>query len=175
MLASPGFLQRLLRGLASLSHSQNSCTIPYATQTITPDGYTYDAICGVDFIGQNIYPFLLTSSFEACMEQCDLVSQSDGDGVTQCVGFVYAPERSHDVDDCYLKSALNSAVPATISLLGATRTQVSTMALAKATSEFTIASSWGRLTDWFQVLFRLSPLRRYCHLQRLRQPVSPRS
>ena len=84
---------------------------PAGKQTAWTDSATsqnYTVICDVDFPAQNIHPFVLAGSFEDCMAQC-------------CEGFVFAPERLHSADDCYLKSSLDHPFPATISLVGATR------------------------------------------------------
>lgn len=81
----------------------------------------YAVICDVDFPAQNIYPFALAGSFEACMAQCESHNEKNIDSDIRCVGFVFAPERIHYSDDCYLKSSLDSPSSATISLIGATR------------------------------------------------------
>lgn len=106
---------------ASPSPAPISCpAIANASFSITPDVGTYTVICDIDFIGQNIYPFVLATSFEACLAQCEEFNLETVNGSTQCAGFVYAPGRVNDADDCYLKSSLNSPVRATISLIGAT-------------------------------------------------------
>jgi hypothetical protein len=86
-----------------------------------PTAQNYSVICDVDFPAQNIYPFILARSFEACMAQCETYNAKNGGKGIQCQGFVFAPERLHFGDDCYLKSSLNDPSSATISLIGATR------------------------------------------------------
>lgn len=81
----------------------------------------YTVICEVDFPAQNIYPFVLAGSFEECMAQCESYNNDNTGGDLRCEGFVFAPERLHSGDDCYLKSSLHHPFPATISLVGATR------------------------------------------------------
>ena len=106
---------------ATPSTSSNICPAENNTSySSTPGFNNYTFICDVDYVNQNIYPFVLATSFEACLAQCDEFNLKNVDGDPQCAGFVYAPGRVNDVDDCYLKSSLNSAVPATISLVGAT-------------------------------------------------------
>ena len=85
------------------------------TEVPAMDNYTI--ICSIDFPAQNIYPFILAGSFENCLLQCEKVNQGKS---AHCVGFVFAPERVGDSDDCYLKSALEAPESATISLIGAT-------------------------------------------------------
>ena len=102
------------------------------SDSLTPGTNPYTVVCNVDYVNQNIYPFVLATSFEACLAQCEEFNLKNADGEVQCAGFVFAPERVNDADDCYLKSSLESAVPATISLIGAalattTSTAVSTM------------------------------------------------
>lgn len=80
----------------------------------------YTVICDVDFPAQNIYPFVLAGSFEACLVQCESYNKKSKDG-SHCEGFVFAPERVELGDDCYLKSSLDRPFPATIPLVGATR------------------------------------------------------
>lgn len=83
-----------------------------------PEMDKYTIICNIDFPAQNIYPFVLAGSFEECLSECEKFNnQSTG---AHCAGFVFAPERVNDADDCYLKSSLNQPGPATISLVGAT-------------------------------------------------------
>jgi hypothetical protein len=126
---------------ASPSHSLNKCPTENNTSySLKPGVDTYTVICDVDFVSQNIYPFVLATSFEACLTQCEEFNLKSANGGPRCAGFVYAPERVNDTDDCYLKSALNSAVPATISLIGAT---IGT-ATSAATS-LTISATTGRL------------------------------
>ena len=101
--------------------STNACPSKNnSAYTSISDGDQYTILCDVDFIGQNIFPFVLASTFENCMSQCETYNNNNGDSGTKCAGFVFAPDRVNDADDCYLKSALKSAVPATISLVGAT-------------------------------------------------------
>jgi hypothetical protein len=90
------------------------------TYTKVPEMDNYTMICNIDFPAQNIYPFVLAGSFEECLSQCEKVNHQDTG--THCAGFVFAPERIGDADDCYLKPSLNQPNPATISLIGATLT-----------------------------------------------------
>lgn len=90
------------------------------SHSLTVEADVYTVICDVDFVDQNIYPFVLATSFEACLTQCVQFNSRSTNELSRCVGFVYAPDRVHDADDCYLKSSLNSAISATISLIGAT-------------------------------------------------------
>jgi hypothetical protein len=85
--------------------------------TEVPEIDNYTIICNIDFPDQNIYPFILAGSFEDCLLQCEKVNRGKE---AHCEGFVFVPERIGDSDDCYLKSALKSPGPATISLIGAT-------------------------------------------------------
>ncbi len=88
------------------------------TEFATAQNYT--VICDVDFLAQNIYPFVLAGSFEGCMAQCESFNAKTRDGDIHCEGFVFAPERIQYADDCYLKSSLDRPASATISLIGAT-------------------------------------------------------
>lgn len=104
-----------------------ACPVSNNTACTSPDEEeSYTVICNVDFVGQNIYPFVLANSFESCMAQCDAYNYRSHSGSDRCAGFVFAPSRLNDADDCYLKSSLNSAVPATLSLIGATLAPTST-------------------------------------------------
>jgi hypothetical protein len=107
--------------------------------SITSGVGTYTVVCDVDFVDQNIYPFVLATSFEACLTQCEEFNLKNASGGTRCTGFVYAPERANDANDCYLKSSLNSAIPATISLIGATlgtaTSTVTSLTLSTTTSK----------------------------------------
>ena len=112
----------------NISPAENNTS--YST---TPGTNTYTVFCDVDYVDQNISPFVLATSFEACLAQCQEFNLRNINGNTQRAGFVYAPDRVHDADDCYRKPSLNSAVPATITLIGAT--------LATATSTATSMTS----------------------------------
>jgi len=105
---------------ATPSPSPTRCPAENNTSyNLTPGIDTYTVICDVDFVGQNIYPFVLATSFEACLMQCEEFNLKSANTSIRCAGFVYAPDRVSDADDCYLKSSLKSAVPATLSLIGA--------------------------------------------------------
>jgi hypothetical protein len=97
--------------------------------TEVPGMDNYTIICNIDFPAQNIYPFILAGSFEDCLLQCEKVNQGKD---AHCAGFVFAPERVGDSDDCYLKSALGGPEAATLSLIGATLS--TSMALPTSTS-----------------------------------------
>lgn len=102
----------------------NSATMcPASNQTTWTNSSTaqdYNVICDIDFPAQNIYPFVLAGSFEACMAQCETFNAKNTHDNIRCEGFVFAPERVRFSDDCYLKSSLDRPSSATISLVGAT-------------------------------------------------------
>lgn len=90
-------------------------------------------ICDTDFYAQDIYPFISAGSFEGCLGQCEDYNLKNGEG--SCLGFVFAPDRLHLDNDCYLKSGLNDAIyPATIHLVGA----ISRSTLGTATSRYPV-------------------------------------
>ncbi|KIW50091.1 hypothetical protein PV05_11712 [Exophiala xenobiotica] len=95
-----------------------SCYAANST-TFIDNGDNYTLICDIDFPDQNIYPFILAGSFDDCLAQCETCNHKNVPG-SRCAGFVFAPERIKDADDCYLKSSLNNPLPATIHLVGAT-------------------------------------------------------
>ncbi len=118
--------------------------------TSTPQDDHYTIICDIDFIGQNIYPFVLATSFDDCITQCEDFNLHSANGDTRCAGFVFAPERVNDADNCYLKSALNSAIPASISLVGAT--------IGTSTATYTVTSASPISSKSVLVLLPLSRL-----------------
>jgi hypothetical protein len=87
--------------------------------TALPNGTKYTMICDIDFPAQDIYPFILAGSFDECLAHCEAYNEKAVTD-TRCAGFVFAPDRSHGADDCYLKSSLNDPSSATIHLMGAT-------------------------------------------------------
>lgn len=116
-----------------------------ASFSITADvNITYTVIRDIEFVWQNIYPFVLATSFEACLTQCEESNLQNANGSTRCAGFVYAPGRVNDADNCYLKSPLNSPIPATISLIGATlgTATSTTIMLTSTTSTSKFQSSY---------------------------------
>ena len=73
--------------------------------------------CNVDFFAQDIFPFILAATYEDCLQYCFDYNKAHGDYA--CAGFVYAPDRVHLDNNCYLKSSLNHAIrPATLHLIG---------------------------------------------------------
>ncbi|KAL8917359.1 MAG: hypothetical protein Q9208_007976 [Pyrenodesmia sp. 3 TL-2023] len=88
---------------AGSSLSTSLCPANNGTVFRSSSGITYQTICGVDY-GDNIRPFLLVSSFEACIQKCDAHNYNTH-GVT-CVAALFAPNRLSGKDDCYLKSSI---------------------------------------------------------------------
>lgn len=66
-------------------------------------GITYQTVCGINY-NDDIHPFLLVDSFEACIQKCDAYNY-DTHGVS-CVAALFIPSRLHSEDDCYLKSSI---------------------------------------------------------------------
>ena len=95
-------------------------------------GNAFDVICEVDFAGHDIYPFILTGSYKECFHYCADYNEANND--TQCVGFVYAPERSAGADNCYLKSSVHQPTSASIHLVGGVLATSTTMNLPSATA-----------------------------------------
>ncbi|EXJ85616.1 hypothetical protein A1O1_05982 [Capronia coronata CBS 617.96] len=79
----------------------------------------YTILCDIDYPDQNIYPFVPAGSFQECLTQCEIRNQASSAG-SHCAGFVFAPDRVHEADNCYLKSSVEDPIPATIHLVGAT-------------------------------------------------------
>lgn len=98
-------------------------------------------LCDTDFFAQNIYPFILTKTFEECMQYCEDYNDAHGKG--KCAGFVFAPDRIHLDNSCYLKSSLNDAVsPATIHLIaGVLHPTTATSTIVSPIPAFTSAST----------------------------------
>lgn len=79
------------------------CPANNGTVFRSSSGITYQTICGIDY-GDDIRPFLLVGSFEACIQKCD-AHNYDTHGVT-CVAALFTPNRLSGKDDCYLKSSI---------------------------------------------------------------------
>ena len=106
--------------------------------TESPGGNNWTLNCDIDYPGQNIFPFTTVSDFLTCLLQCDNHNQL---GLQpSCAGFVFAPERVNDADDCYLKYSLNSPGPATIHLIGATSIGTQPITYPTATTQPTTGS-----------------------------------
>ena len=85
--------------------------------TITSSaGKQYQVICGIDF-PDNDYPFKLVDSFDACIQQCDLINTNAGS--IGCFAALFVASREGDANDCYLKSAINDPIPSTLDIEGA--------------------------------------------------------
>ncbi|KAL8812504.1 MAG: hypothetical protein Q9223_007273 [Gallowayella weberi] len=84
-------------------------------------GITYQTICGINY-DDNIRPFLLVDSFEACIQKCDAYNY-DTHGVS-CMAALFVPSRLHSADDCYLKSSIARPSIGTGSVEGAVRYSV---------------------------------------------------
>ncbi|KAL8913567.1 MAG: hypothetical protein Q9171_001651 [Xanthocarpia ochracea] len=82
-------------------------------------GITYQTVCGINY-DDNIRPFLLVGSFEACIQKCDAYNY-DTHGVG-CVAALFVPSRLQSKDNCYLKSSIaHSTVDVGSTLEGAVR------------------------------------------------------
>ncbi|KAJ9609177.1 hypothetical protein H2200_006949 [Cladophialophora chaetospira] len=97
----------------------------------------YAVICDIDFPDQNFYPFLLSASFDECLEHCEAINE-DPETEFPCAGFVFAPGRINGADDCYLKSSLNNPVSASIHLVGATVVPVPSFVAPGSTSSSSV-------------------------------------
>ena len=87
--------------------------------TEASNGNNWTISCDVDYPEeQNIYPFASFPNFETCLLFCDNWNLLGGE--PKCAGFVFAPGRVQDANDCYMKYALDNPSPATIHLIGAT-------------------------------------------------------
>lgn len=87
---------------SAISTTDSLCPGNNGTVFRSSSGITYQTICGVDY-DDNIRPFLLVDSFEACIQKCDAYNY-DNHGVT-CVAALFIPSRLRSEDDCYLKSS----------------------------------------------------------------------
>jgi hypothetical protein len=105
---------------SSPTSTGTACDSALANCTDVNGANDFKVICDIDFHGQDIYPFILAGSYKQCLADC--IAYNDDHNDTTCVGFVYAPDRVHGADDCYLKSSLNEPTAASIHLIGATRT-----------------------------------------------------
>ncbi|KAL8782066.1 MAG: hypothetical protein Q9213_005738 [Squamulea squamosa] len=88
---------------SATSTTDSLCPDNNGTVFRSSSGITYQTICGIDY-HDNIQPFLLVDSFEACIQKCDAYNY-DTHGVT-CVAALFIPSRLHSKDDCYLKSSI---------------------------------------------------------------------
>ena len=111
-------------GCAASTSTTNSYCASASSGLEGPSDFT--VTCGIDIPGQNIAPFLLVENYDACFGEC--LNFNDLNNETKCEGFVFAPERTADADDCYLKSGLAFPMAATIPLIGATMTTQSSAA-----------------------------------------------
>ena len=112
-----------------------------ATATLCPadngTGYTsgskidYTVTCDTDYT-DNLEPFYLTGSFVGCVQKCDAYNYDNG-GV-KCLAAIFVPGRTHDKDDCYLKSSLNHPVEPTGGIEGAIRKGFTTSSISASSS-----------------------------------------
>ena len=118
-------------GVVAMPCSTSSGCIAAPTQTLpcnqinglsyteSSNGNNWTISCDVDYPEQqNIYPFALVPDFETCLLLCDNWNLLGYE--PKCAGFVFAPGRVQDDNDCYMKYALDNPSPATIHLIGAT-------------------------------------------------------
>lgn len=97
-------------------------------------------LCDTDFFEQDIFPFVLTKTFEECMQYCQNYNAVHGAG--KCAGYVFAPDRVNFTNSCYLKSSVNRVVyPSTIHLIaGVLRQTIATSTLVLPIPSITSAS-----------------------------------
>ena len=67
----------------------------------------FTLLCNVDFQGHDIFPYLETSTYENCINACN-VHNKGANNETQCLAAVFVPARIAGADDCYLKSSIEN-------------------------------------------------------------------
>ncbi|KAL8715326.1 MAG: hypothetical protein Q9225_006409 [Loekoesia sp. 1 TL-2023] len=125
--------------LAGFPNPTSLCPIHNGTVFRSSSGITYQTVCGINY-GDDIRPFLLVGSYEACIQKCDAYNY-DTHGAT-CVAALFIPDRIHAEDDCYLKSSISHASIGPSIIEGAIRYSVAQSAHlpASATSTSLLSS-----------------------------------
>ena len=106
-------------------------------ETLATPETQYEILCDVDFVGQNIMPFLKAGSLETCVSFCD-AHNNDTQTSETCNGVVFVPSRAGAgyADDCYLKSGLDSATTASTPLVAAVAATASSIIPTSASLTF---------------------------------------
>ncbi|KAL8989211.1 MAG: hypothetical protein Q9177_001859 [Variospora cf. flavescens] len=106
--------------LAPATRSQPSSLCPGNNGTVfrSSSGITYQTICGINY-GDDIRPFLMVASFDACIQKCDAFNYDNH--AVRCVAALFIPSRSSSEDDCYLKSSIAHPSIGTSTVEGAIR------------------------------------------------------
>ncbi|KAL9010228.1 MAG: hypothetical protein Q9173_004816 [Seirophora scorigena] len=106
---------------AAGSQPTSLCPANNGTVFRSSSGITYQTMCGIDY-GDDIRPFLLVDSFDACIQKCDAYNYDNH--AVRCVAAVFIPSRISGEDDCYLKSSIAHPSVGTSTVEGAIRYSV---------------------------------------------------
>ena len=120
--------------------------------TEVPEMDMWTITCDIDYPEQNIYPFYLAGSYYDCLLECE--NHNKNNAQPPCAGFVFAPERVSDGDDCYLKYSLNNPASATIHLVGAT---LATSSIANAPTAIPSPPQGAQLSPGLQSTKLITP------------------
>jgi len=127
---------------ATPTASAAPCAISNGTIYTSTQGQNYAIVCDIDYINNDLR-FILASSFDDCVQQCDAYNEQSSSG-KGCVAALFVPSRIHGMNDCYLKSTVNDPTPAQLSMmvgiLLSTLTPSSTTS-AQSTTATLVASS----------------------------------
>jgi hypothetical protein len=135
--------------VASVSSTTNStastaipavCPSGNGTLFNSTSGQLYKIICDADFTHDDILPYLLVTSFQDCVRQCDNYNVQNPTG-QKCMGAIFAPSRVTYSDDCYLKFAIGFTGIPDIALYGAIL--VSNSTLTSTTTQTSTSSGLG--------------------------------
>lgn len=100
---------------ASATASAPLCPISNGTIYTSTQGQNYAIVCDVDYINNDLR-FILATSFDDCVQQCDAYNTQSGNG-KGCVAALFVPSRIYGTNDCYLKSTVNDPTPAQLSMV----------------------------------------------------------
>ena len=129
---------------ASATASTDVCPASNGTIYTSAQGQNYKIICDIDYLNNDLR-FILASSFDDCVQQCDTYNTQPSGG-SGCVGALFVPSRLSDQNDCYLKSTVNDPSSAQLSMVVGILLSTSTSSLvtpAQPATETIVESSSG--------------------------------
>ena len=125
--------------MASATLSAAVCPTSNGTVYTSTQGQSYKIVCDLDYLNNDIR-FILASSFDDCVQQCDAYNTQSGSG-NGCVGALFVPSRIHGTNDCYLKSTVNDPTAAQLSMIVGLLLSPSTSSSAPSVTATLVESS----------------------------------
>lgn len=120
--------------------------VPAPSDAFSPDDYDvavrlgYQPIWGIDYVGQDLFPWRWVRDYEACLRRCEShntrMQYKPLKEKVFCKAALFAPARVSGKNDCYLKKSLDNPQKANVTLIGGIKIEGNGTGFGNATSSF---------------------------------------